>query len=482
MPQHAARPVERVLLIHPPTGLYVREDRCQSYIHRGKVADDIRPPMEIAYVAALLEQRGIQCLIRDYPVEGGTMETLQRDLRLFQPQLLVISCVSPSIDRDLGTCHMAKTVLPDVVTVARGTHFLFYDEETLTRFPDLDLAVRGEPEYTVLEVALGRPYSSIKGLSYRAHGAIKRTPDRPFIQHLDDLPFPARHLLCNELYVRADTAEPQATIQTSRGCPYRCMFCLTRTVSGSRHRVRSPENIVEEIRECISTFDIRNFFFRSDTFTLDAAWTTAVCRAIIERQLNIQWVCASRVDTLTAPVLTWMKKAGCWGISLGVESGSPEILSKLHKEITLEQAKEAVRLCRTYGILSYAYFVLGLPWETRETLRQTFYFSRQLDSDLVEYYFAYPYPGTELYDFVATHGLLDGLPAQSQAAPAFDTFHLKKHEMEKMRRQALLQFYLRPRYLLRTASRIRSGTQALRYLKLAWRAFGKNFLPGNTDA
>lgn len=477
MSKRPAASASRVLLVHPPTGLYVREDRCQSYIGRGKVADDIRPPMEIAYAAALLERAGIRCLIRDYPVEGGTLATFKRDLEIFRPDMLVLSCVSPSIDKDLATCRIAKSVVPDVITVARGTHFLLFDEPALNTYPDLDFAVRGESEYTLLELALGTAHSSIRGLSYRCNGTPRRSPDRPFIENLDELPFPARHLLCNDLYVRADTGEPQATIQTSRGCPYRCVFCLTKAVSGTRLRARSPGTIAAEIRECVEAHRIRNFFFRSDTFTVDRQWALAVCRELIEQRMDIQWVCSSRVDTLDDELLHSMKRAGCWGISLGVESGSPEMLSKMRKGITLDRALEAVRLCRKHGIVSFTYFVLGLPWETRTTMEETFRFSRRLDSDLVEYYFAYPYPGTDLYDYVSAHGLLQGLPPESQAAPAFDTFWLKKHEMERLRKRALARFYLRPRHLARTAARIRTGDQAVRFVELAWRAFKKNYLP-----
>jgi anaerobic magnesium-protoporphyrin IX monomethyl ester cyclase len=474
--------MSRALLVHPPTGPYVREDRCQAYVAEGMVASALRPPMEIAYVAALLEKEGIECRIRDYPVEGGGVSGLRGDLAGFRPDLFLVCCVSPSLDKDLDTCKVAKRISPETITVARGTHFLVFDEEPLQNHRDLDFVVRGEPEYTVLELAQGKPSAFILGISYLEGAKIRRNGPRPYIDELDQLPFPARHLIRNELYVRADTGQPQATIQTSRGCPYGCLFCLARMVSGHRIRQRSPANIVREIRECADQFGIRDYFFRSDTFTADKEWTLSVCSALLDANLGIRWVCNSRVDTLDVERLRLMKASGCWGISLGVESGSPEMLHRMRKGIDLEQAKETVRLCRSHGILSFAYFVVGLPWETRDTLRQTFRFSRSLDSDLVEYYFAYPYPGTDLYKLVTRYGLMTELPPESQSAPAFSPFAIDEGTMEKMRRRALLLFYLRPKSLLRLTGRIRSPRQAYHHLHLAWQAYRKNYRKRGKDS
>lgn len=469
-----SRKYSRALLIHPPTGLYVREDRCQAFLGEGMVASTMRPPMEIAYIASILEGEGIRCRIRDYPVEGRDAKALRDDLIKFSPDLFLVSCTSPSLDKDLAVCEIAKNVGTEITTIARGAHFLDFDEEPLQKHSYVDFLIRGEPEYTMLELACGRPLESIHGLSYRRDGEFHRTPNRDFIKNLDELPFPARHLVRNELYTRADTGQPQATIQTSRGCPYHCIFCLTNTVSGSTIRLRSPDNIVEEIRECIEKYQIKNFFFRSDTFTVEKEWTLAVCKAILNAELTIQWVCNSRVDTLDADRLKWMKASGCWGISLGIESGSPEILDRIHKGTTLDHAREAVRLCKSFDVLSYAYFVLGLPWETEETLKQTFRFSRELDTDLVEYYFAYPYPCTPLYQIVTRHGLIKDLPLRSQSAPAFSPFSLDQKKMETLRKRALIHFHLRPRFIVRTLRRTKSPREFMNYISFAYRAYRKN--------
>jgi len=353
--------------------------------------------------------------------------------------------------------------------VAKGAHFFTHDIPCLEMFPDLDGVIRGEVEQVVEKLTERHRWQEIEGLTYREDGRIKKNPDPAFFPDLDHLPFPARDLLRNELYVRPDTGEPQTTLQTNRGCPSDCVYCLAGRASGKKIRFRSPENIVDEIESCVTEFNIRNFFFRADTFTWKKSWTIEVCREILKRELDVHWVCNSRVDTIDAERLSWMKRAGCWLISFGVESGHQEILDRMKKGTKPEQAQEALKWCREAGIKSYAFFVIGLPWETRDTLLQTARFAKKLPADFAEFSFAVPFPGSELYEFARKERLMEArdLDFFKNDEPVIRTFTLEKEELKKLRRKALRGFYFRPGYILHTLGRLHSPKEIYRYIRFA---------------
>ena len=458
----------RALLINPPSGLYIREERCQVPV-KGLTATAPRPPIDLAYLGAILEREGVECFIRDYPVEGRGWRELKNDLSSLSPDILLVNVTTPTFELDMKACELAKEINPSIITMAKGGHTTVFDELALRNHPYLDIVLRGECEKTMEELAKDIPLEEIKGITYREDGRIKRNPDREFIEDLDSLPFPARHLLNNSLYRRPDTNELQTTIQTNRGCPGSCVFCLAGRLSGKKLRLRSPKNIVDEIEECINRFNIRNFFFRADTFTWKKEWVIEVCREIIRRDLRIKWVCNSRVDTLDEERLRWMRGAGCWLISLGIESGSQRILDLMKKGITKEEARKAIELCRKFGIKTYAFYLFGLPWENEEDVRETIDFAIELDSDFAEFHLAVPFPGTELYDIVHREGLVEGdFQGYDHTFPIARTFFLSREELVKWRRKAIYRFYLRPRYIFRTLLHSPSPASLFSYLKFAF--------------
>ncbi|MGC8842620.1 MAG: B12-binding domain-containing radical SAM protein [bacterium] len=459
---------KRALLINPPSGLYIREERCQVPV-KGLSATAPHPPIDLAYLAAILERKGIECIIRDYPVEGRGWQALRSDISSFSPNLLLVNVTTPTFELDMKACEIAKKLNPSIITMAKGGHTTVLDEFALRNHPYLDIVLRGECEKTIEEIAEDMPLEEIKGITYREDGRIRRNPDREFIEDLDSLPFPARHLLNNSLYRRPDTGELQTTIQTNRGCPGSCVFCLAGKLSGKKLRLRSPKNIVDEIEECINRFNIRNFFFRADTFTWRKDWVIEVCREIIRRGLEIKWVCNSRVDTLDEDRLKWMKGAGCWLISLGIESGSQRILDLMKKGITKQQARRAIELCKKYKIKTYAFYLFGLPWEREEDIRMTINFALELDADFAEFHLAVPFPGTELYEIVSREGLLEGdFQGYDHTFPVARTFFLTREELVKWRRRAIYRFYLRPNYIIRTLLHAPSLVSLFNYLRFAF--------------
>jgi radical SAM superfamily enzyme YgiQ (UPF0313 family) len=388
-----------------------------------------------------------------------------------QPDAVVLSCTTQTVEDDLATAALAKQLDPRVLTIAKGAHFNVLDRDVMTRHPALDVALREEIEETCRELGRGVPIADVAGCTWRrADGEIVRNPARGFTRALDALPFPARHLARNALYVRPDTGAPQTTIVTNRGCPHRCIYCLANQVAGLANRYRSVENVLAEIRECVERHGITSFLFRSDLFTQDVAWVRRLCEGILASGMQISWACNARVDTVDAETLAWMKRAGCWIVAFGVESGDQEALDRLEKNATVEAAYRAVALCRVAGIKSSVYLLMGLPWDTRESLEALIAFACDLDPDIVEFFYPYPFPGTPLQRQCVELGLLapGDIPRQSYSQPAFATATLSKRELVSYRTAALRAFYVRPRKIARTLLTARSPRELRNYLRVGW--------------
>jgi radical SAM superfamily enzyme YgiQ (UPF0313 family) len=455
----------RALFIVPPTGLFYRDDRCQ--VSLAGVSNAPRPPLDLGYMSAVLEESGYQCWMKDYPVENGTWQDVEEDIRSLKPTMLIIYTTITSVKDDLRACKIAKEINPDIITIAKGGDTTVSPEERFAMSPFLDIAIIGEPEHTMLEIAQGRNLNDIKGICYRENSEIHRTPERPFIEELDSLPFPSRHLLDQTRYVRPDTGEIQTTIQTGRGCPAKCIYCLSTVVSGAHLRLRSPKNVVDELEHCVNDYNIRNFFFRADTFSWDKEWVINVCMEIINRKLDIQWVANNRVNTIDEERLQWMKRAGCWLVSFGIESGSQYILDKTQKGITLEQSREALRLAKKCNMKTFLTFMIGMPWENRETVMQTFDFARELDGDFFEVILPFPFPGTRYHEIAKRDGLiLEGAYDQmyDHFKPVVKTYFLSAKELEELKKKSFWYLYARPKYIRKIISHCDSSRAFKNYL------------------
>lgn len=444
--------LNRVLCVVPPTGKYIREDRCQTPIDKLKTVA-LRPPVDLLYAAAAFEKSGAVCKVVDYPGEELGWKHLARDISDFKPDAILLSITTPSLEDDLKAARLAKKIDRSIVTIAKGAHFNTLDIPTMERHPALDLTLRGEYEMTIMEIANGVvPIEKIEGLTWRNKSKITRNPERALPKNLDDIPYPARHLANNSLYIRPDTGELQTTLVTNRGCPFSCTYCLANQVSGLQNRYRSVENVIGEIKECVYEHGIRNFLFRSDLFTQNKKWVINLCKAIINEGLDISWASNSRVDTVNPEVLEWMKKAGCWIIAFGVEKGDDQALVQINKKATVAQAHEALAMTRAAGIKRSMYLLFGLPEDDEAALKKDIEFAKELDPDFLEIFYPYPFPGTALYKEAVEKGLLeDGcIPKEAYGLPAMPTRHITIERLAKLRTNGLREFYLRPKFITRT--------------------------------
>lgn len=463
---------KKVLLINPPSGLYRRDDRCQSKVEDQTVRV-IFPPIDLAYLASVARSVGWEAKIGDYPSFNADMSTLENDLKSFSPDIVLFNVTTATIDKDLEVCKTAKTIIPNVKTIAKGDYLNEKWQAVLENNPELDICIHLEPEDTFKEILEGNSLSEIQGISYRDVQKPVRNPDRPFIENLDSIPLPSRDLLNNELYRSPETGRKITVINGSKGCPSRCIFCPARKVAGAKIRLRSTDNILSELKECVEKYGIIDFLFNGDTFTWDKEWVVDLCRKIVDAGLKIRWGCNSRVDTIDKERLEWMMKAGCWVVAFGIESGDEEILKKMKKGTSLEKIRNAIKTCKEVGIKTHSFYIIGLPWETKESLEKTYNFAKELDTDFFDFNIAYPLLGTELYDIVQENNLFEIKDANitSYASAAARTFALSNEELDKARRKMLLKLYLRPKYILRTIRNAGSLPVLKNYLKAAYLRF-----------
>ncbi|OHB47218.1 MAG: hypothetical protein A2099_02720, partial [Planctomycetes bacterium GWF2_39_10] len=363
-------------------------------------------------------------------------------------------------------CELAKRINPNMVTIAKGAHFDIFDMESLEKFPYLDLVIRHEVEAGMRDLLEKEDLELIPGITFRdKSNKIVKNPNRKLFKNIDSLPFPARNLLKNHLYRRPDTGESLTVVMTSKGCPYNCVFCLAGELSDYNLIVRNPFRVVDELEECAKKYHIRNFFFYADTFTLKKDWVISLCEEIIRRNLKIRWAANSRVDTLDEDRVRVMQKSGCEVIGFGIESGRQEILDKSKKGITLENSENAIRLCKKYGIKSYMLFMIGFPWETREHIEDTVNFAIKLNGDFADFNVVYPYPGTEMYKIAKELNLFDEgeLCGHDISRSMQRTLYLTTDELAELRKYAIRRFYLRPGYLVKKLTQIRSPLEFKNY-------------------
>ena len=463
----------KALLINPPTGLYRRDDRCQCKVE-DQTIQIIFPPIELATLGAVLQRAGVQVAIRDYPATRGDWQHYLADLRTIRPDMVLVNVVTATSRMDFDALGAAKETLgaDRVLTLAKGEYMEALGEQTLAERAEVDFGFHGEIEGVLEDFYRGAPLDELPGLIWRRpsdNGAapeVISNPGHPLIEDLDQLPHPARDLLDNLLYRSPETGNPLTVIHGNRGCPAKCIFCPAGSMSGYRIRYRSPRNILAEIEDCVRNFGIREFLFHGDTFTINKKWLIELCDLIIESGLKIRWGCNSRVDTIDEERADRMHRAGCWVVAFGVESGNQELLDKMKKGQKVERAERAFAVCRGQGIRTHAFFVIGMPWETNQTLEETYRYARRLDPDFFDFNIAYPLPGTELFEIAVRENLYEQTPDDAgYAHAALRTYELSSAELTAWRRRALLSMYLRPHYIARMLWRAGSPRVALNYAR-----------------
>ncbi len=384
----------KIALVNPPPPL-------EAFVHYQN------PLIGLAYMTAVLEKNGYEVTVIDCPPLNMTYEDLKREIVRLEPDMVGITSVTVTFSSALQAARAIKESYPRALIVLGGPHVTVLDEKTLNEQPEVDIVVRGEGEQTILELAglvleSNPSLQEVAGITFRKNGQVIRTKDRDFIQNLDELPHPAYNHFPLTKYRRF--GKLILPIITSRGCSFRCTFCLAPRMAGRQFRARSPKNVVDEMEQLKDVYKSDAITFHDETFTHDKKRVFEICEEIKNRNIGLPWDCSTRVDTISEETLVKMKEANCQLVSFGVESGSQKMLNAMRKGTTVEQNERAIRWAKDIGISVTISVVIGYPGETIDTLKQTLEFIRRTEPDDIHMSLATPYPGIELYDVVKDLG------------------------------------------------------------------------------
>lgn len=421
-----------ILLVNPPTpdgGLWIRT---QHRVGRRTRENMVWPQVSLAQMAALLHPT-YKLKIIDANAERMGWVEFAKLIDKYQPKYYLTQVTAPTLENDIYGCFLAKS--RGAVTIAFGTHVTPIPRESMRPYPSLDYVLVGEPDLTIRdlldhlegklderseeikhlflehdpsyspainedgEVLLGE----IKGLAWRDEEEIVINFPRAFIKDLNDLPIPKHELLPLENYRMPMIKGPFTFIVTSRGCPAGCTYCIKHVSYQYSTRLRSPELIMEELWQ-LKRLGINNIHMYADLFTVNREQVVELCQRMITENIEIRWMCNSRVDFVDEEMLQLMGQAGCWLISWGIESGNEQILKHAHKGADPTKAERALRWAKKAGIKNWGYFIIGLPGETEETILQTIEFSKKLPLDIALFHVAAPYPGTPFFFEVVENG------------------------------------------------------------------------------
>ncbi len=481
-----------LLLVNPPApdqGIWIRS---QHRVGRRSREGMIWPQVDLAQMAALFPDFHLEVV--DAIPSHTAWADFERFLDEKRPRYYITQVTAPTLQNDMYGVFLAKA--RGAITIAFGTHVTPMPQSTLEAYPALDYVLLGEPELTLRELVdttegrrqkadgecwwpqvepefaerLKRLFTAtdsnwtppwlnsdhatrtsqlatIKGLVWRHGSEIVINPPRPFIANLDDLPLPRHDLLPLEAYRAPLVGGPYAFTVPSRGCPAACRFCIKHVSYGASVRFRSPENVVDEMALLVK-LGVRKIHMYADLFTVNREHVMGICEGILERQLPVKWTCNSRVDFVDLELLKMMRRAGCWMISWGIESGEPEMLKRMHKGITLEKVAQALQWAKEAGIMNWGYFIIGLPGETEASIRKTIDFAKRLPLDLVLFHIAAPHPGTPFFFEVVENGWFRPGTRWEEVdmdrSTVLDYPNLKAEDLERWARRAFREWAFRP--------------------------------------
>jgi anaerobic magnesium-protoporphyrin IX monomethyl ester cyclase len=391
--------MQKILLINP---------------HETEQSGFTNPPLGLLYIAGSLLKQGYHVQLVDGCLKGK--EAIDKSIREISPDIVGITCLTPGRKRSLEVARMVKDFDPTIKVVLGGAHATIMHKQLMENYPCIDYIVLGEGEITFLEIAQGKECSEINGIVYREKGKIIKNHPREYIQDLDDLPFPAWHLVDLKKYPARGEGivnginlwrEPRISVIFSRGCKGHCDFCSTWWIWRGWRR-RSPRNMVDEIEFLFHQHGVRHFCFADDAMTVDREATIGLCDEIIKRKISVAFSVTTRTDCVDEQVLQKLKEAGCYEIAFGIETGSPVLLQNMGKENDLETSERAILMCKKVGIKATALMIIGNIGETEETIRDSILFLRRTDPDEIGCVEGlWVLPGTKVYNHSKSTGFID---------------------------------------------------------------------------
>lgn len=443
---------------------------------KGRRIGGIRfPPLPQLLVTTILRKSGFNADLIDSSILPEGLLSVENKINEYD--FLVMLTSTMTILEDAANLGRLKQINPRLKTLVFGSHPTFMPKQTLS-LKSIDFIAMREPEMIIKELAESinnkKPLKNILGLGWKENGSIHINDFHPLVENLDDLPIPDRDLLpqgidyFNPIVKRI----PYTTMMTSRGCPGSCTFCSSPSFYGKKYRLQSADRVFEEI-EYLKRKGFKEIFFRDETFTASKKRVHDICEKIISKNIDITWICSTRIDSIDLETMRLMKKAGCHMIRVGVESGVQSLLNNIKKNITTEQTRQVFKWTHQIGLDTHAHCMLGVPGETQNTVSQTINFVKEIDPTIVTFGICTPYPGTALFESIKTKHpeIGDGTDidlSKLHTQAFFNQYftELSTNELQKSLRKAYKQFYLRPNYIMKWIPRI-SNIDEFRRITLA---------------
>jgi radical SAM superfamily enzyme YgiQ (UPF0313 family) len=438
------------------------------------------PPTSLLIVAALMEREGVEVDLIDMEAEGLSYSDTLKRIRSFAPDMLGFTVTSWSLHSVIRWINRFKADTPIPILVG-GEHLRLYPHETMSH-EAIDFCIVGEAELPLPEFIRafreGRSFDGIKSLGFRQNGSVVIDRTIQFVEDINTIPFPARHLIKNDRYENVLSRKKNFTaLISSRGCPFNCAFC---THNHQKYRARSPENVVDEIELNLKNYNICDFDIYDSTFTADERRVIKICEEICRRKLEVGFTVRSRVDIVSNEMIDSLKSAGCHTILYGIESSNPDILKMMNKQISLEQVMKTVGYTKQSGIKTLGFFLFGFPGETRQTMEDTVRFSLDLPLDYALYSILLPMPDTEIYAYYRERGLGDywaeyslALDESTAGLIEFIGTKVTREETANFALEAYKRFYFRPRIIWNRLRMLRSFGEFRRLLDGAVAIFTK---------
>jgi len=458
----------KVVVLNPPSRYaknVVRDVLYGCWCKGRRIASARYPPLSLLYIATVLKEEGHKVEFLDSQIGDKKLDDIKEKIKKKKPEVIVVSTSTMTYNEDAETLKEIKEEI-DVITMAFGSHVTFRPQDSLKR-EGVDIIVMREPEYIIRDVINsmenGKDFREVRGIGYKENGKVRINPPYPFIDPLDELPIPDRSYIANVEYFNPLVKRlPWTTALTSRGCPGRCNFCTSPSFYGTVFRFRSAENVLLEL-EYLSEMGYKEIFFRDETFTANRKRVEEICKGILERDLDLTWICNARVGTVNKDILELMKKAGCHYIKFGVESGSQKILDNINKGIKVEMTRKTFKWCKEVGIDTHAHLMVGCIGETWETINETIKFIREIEPTTITCGAFTPYPGTKVFEMVEKERpeIGDGSGCDLSKLHITGYYNeifcdLSEEEVGEAVKKIYRSFYLRPSYILKTLARIRS--------------------------
>jgi len=467
----------KVAFVHVPI-------RHHGFSENLKVVDEeftFSPPIVLAYVAAIAEKSGSKVILIDAAALKLSKEQVRKKLEIFRPDFIMFRLDTYCFHDTLDWIRFLKKTIA-VPVIAGGINFSLYPRETMS-YSEIDFGFIGEAVETLpefLENFPGGKYKHIAGLCRRNEkDEVIINPANLKLADFDSYPFPARHLLPNQLYHSFVSQRKNFTIMlTSTGCPWKCTFCA---IAGLAHyRERSAESVLAEIEKCYYDFDVREIDFFDATFFVNRERCLKIFEGIIKRKLDINWTCRSRVDLVDEEILRAAKKSGLRMIFWGIESGNAGTLENINKEINLSQTEKAIAVSRKLGIRNLGFLMAGNPGEKAEDIKETLKWAKKLKLDFVQICRAIPKPGSKMHFDVVRETGYDYwkefvLGREGEKRIYVPGVALSQRKIESLLKKMYYGFYFRPVFILRTLTRLRSFGELARYVKVALRMIGHYF-------